>query len=280
MHKKYAIIIILIGLALGGVLLPNNFGSGKMMVFQIKKGQSLREISANLGKQGLIRWDPFFQISVLFTSKTGKLQAGCYFLSPEMNIPKIAGILSSGAVAKERVTIPEGFTSAQIYERLSRTVLSNNVSGSDPDTFVGREGYLFPDTYEIPYCMEQEKIIKMMTDNFNQKTANLKITPEIVIMASLLEKELQSSEDKKVASGILWKRLKVGMPLQVDADMWTYDNYGLPESPIANPGLESLEAALQPKESPYWYYLSAKDGRTIFSRTLEEHNIAKARYLR
>ena len=118
-----------------------------------------------------------------------------------------------------------------------------------------------------------------MTENFSKKTIGFKITPEAVVMASLLEKELITKEDKKIASGILWKRLRVGMPLQVDVYLWTYENYGLPEKPISNPGLESIEAALNPKESPYFYYLSTPEGKTIFSRTLDEHNLARAKYL-
>lgn len=120
----------------------------------------------------------------------------------------------------------------------------------------------------------------MMTDNFDKKTADLKITPEIVIAASILEKEVKTKEEKALVSGVLWKRLKVGMPLQVDAAMWTYEHYGLPEKPISNPGLESILAALYPKDSSYWYYLSKPSGETIFTKTLDEHNIAKAKYLK
>ncbi|MDO8424524.1 MAG: endolytic transglycosylase MltG, partial [bacterium] len=73
---------------------------------------------------------------------------------------------------------------------------------------------------------------------------------------------------------------KAGMPLQVDSEKWTYQNRGLPPLPIANPGLESILAALYPRESPYWYYLSTPDGKTIFSKNLDEHNVARAKYLK
>lgn len=275
-RKKYLTIIIIIAVFLAaGIFLPKDFGSEKRMLFQIEKGQSLREISVNLEKDGIIWWDHFFRAYAFFSGKADKLQAGCYFLFPSMNIPEITEILSSGSIAKEKITIPEGFTSKQIHEKLK-----NVTSSGDVTLLKEHEGYLFPDTYEIPYCYALEKIIEMMLDNFNKKTADLKITPEVVVMASLLEKELKTKEDKELASGILWKRLKVVMPLQVDAYMWTYDNYGLPEKSIANPGLESIEVALHPKESPYWYYFSTPDGKTVFSKTLEEHNIAKAKYLR
>lgn len=98
-------------------------------------------------------------------------------------------------------------------------------------------------------------------------------------MASLLEKEVKTKEEKELAAGILWKRLESGMPLQVDAAMETYARLGLPAGPICNPGLESILASIYPESSEYWYYLSTPDGITIFSKTLEEHNIAKAKYL-
>jgi UPF0755 protein len=122
---------------------------------------------------------------------------------------------------------------------------------------------------------------------------------EIITMASMLEKEVRSLEDKKIVSGILWKRMEVGMPLQLDATInyitvksnpgvavkytkidSTYNTYkyvGLPKGPISNPGMNSIIAAINPKDSPYWFYLS--DGRTIFSKTFEDHCTNKAKYL-
>lgn len=273
MRKYFVIVILILGIFGGIIFLPRDFGQKEEITFQVIKGQGVSEISAGLKKNGLIWWSQLFRIYAFLSGKADNLQAGCYSLSKSMNIPQITGIFSSGDIAKAKITIPEGFTSAQIEEKL-------NVTRYDSVTLSDYEGYLFPDTYEIPYCADKEKIIEIMTGNFNRKTAELKITPEIVVMASLLEKELKTNEDKQIVSGVLWKRLRVGMPLQVDAYMWTYEHYGLPEKPISNPGLESIEAALNPKESPYFYYLSTSEGKTIFSRTLDEHNIAKAKYLK
>ena len=121
-------------------------------------------------------------------------------------------------------------------------------------------------------------------------------------MASLLEKEVKSYEDKQRVANVLQKRLDSGMALQVDATVNyitaktdpgvlfedtrvissfnTYKYPGLPLGPIANPGIESIRAVLNPIENSYWYYLSTPQGETIFSRTLQEHNIAKAKYLK
>ena len=173
------------------------------------------------------------------------------------------------------------------------------------------EGYLFPDTYEISEGESPEDIIKNILVNFEKKiTRELKEAIalknksvfEIITMASMIEKEVKTINDKKIVSGILWKRLEDGMPLQVDATINyitgknhksalladlkinspynTYKYQGLPLGPISNPGIDSILAAIYPTESKYWYYLSADSGKTIFSKTLKEHNAAIAKYLR
>ncbi|MBI2644038.1 MAG: endolytic transglycosylase MltG [Candidatus Wildermuthbacteria bacterium] len=173
------------------------------------------------------------------------------------------------------------------------------------------EGYLFPDTYEIYRSEGIENIAQRMLGNFEikfnqemraQVQKQNKSIFEIVTVASLIEKEVQIKEDKEIVAGIIWKRLANDIPLQIDATISyitgkrstkisleetqidspynTYTYLGLPAGPIANPGLDSIQAALYPKETPYWYYLSTSDGITIFSRTLEQHNIAKAKYLK
>ena len=160
------------------------------------------------------------------------------------------------------------------------------------------EGYLFPDTYLFLPGAETEQIIGTMRDNFKKKAGD--IAQDIVIMASLIEKEVPASDDRRIVSGILWKRLEIGMPLQVDAvfpyitgkrevlldDLKinspynTYLYKGLPPGPIANPGLDAIEAARNPKETPYLYYISGKDGKTHFAKTYEEHLKNKEKYLR
>lgn len=294
--KKYLIVILIFGVFSTGVFLPKDFNSQEELIFKVEKGWSSKEIALNLEKDGLIWWSPIFRIYVLVSGKIGSLQAGTYLLTPAMNIPRIAEKITSGDIAKAEITIPEGFTAEQIHEKLK------DVMESDLASLEENEGYLFPDTYEIAYGTQIEKILQMMKDNFDKKTADLEITPEIIVMASLIEKEIRTFEDKQLVSGILWKRLRAGIPLQVDATITyitgkrttqvpredtqidspynTYKYYGLPPGPICNPSLESIEAAINPQNSPYWYYLSKPEGETIFSKTLQEHNIAKAKYLK
>ncbi|QQG45626.1 MAG: endolytic transglycosylase MltG [Candidatus Sungiibacteriota bacterium] len=175
----------------------------------------------------------------------------------------------------------------------------------------GLEGYLFPDTYRVFKNAVPEDIVVKMLENFDKKlgpelrqeiSRQGKTTFEIITTASLIEKEVVSDEDRALVSGILWKRLETGVGLQVDATINyitgkkttkisreetqidslynTYKYRGLPPGPIANPGLSAIRAAIYPQESPYLYYLSTPNGQTIFSTTLEEHNLAKAKYLK
>ncbi len=308
---KKIIFLFLIILLLGGafiwqgIYLPKNLFSEEEIIFGIKKGEGSKEIAYNLEKEGLIRWAPIFRIYVFTKGVSGKLQAGTYLLSSSMDIPEIAKKFAKGETAKIKVTIPEGFTAEQIYQR------TINIVNVDLTRLKSFEGYLFPDTYEIAYDTQGEEIIKMMLDNFNKKvTPELKTEierqgktlEEIIIMASLIEKEVITYEDKQIVSGIFWKRINIGMPLDscatiayvLGVDKWrysfedtripspynTYLNKGLPPGPICNPGLKSILAAIYPKNSEYWYYLSTPKGETIFSKTLEEHNIAKAEYLK
>lgn len=253
-----------------GIYLPASPSGGpkKERLFSVAKGQNLFQVAENLQKDSLVKSKFLFNFYVFFTGNQMKLQAGEYYISPAESVAKIARKIVSGDIAKITITIPEGWTQAQIEEALNMKLPGDNL-----------EGFLFPDTYHFSLRVTGEEVVKEMRDNFEKKTADLKITPDIIVMASLIEKEVRTKEDKELVSGILWKRLKVGMPLQVDVEMWTYKNRGLPPSPIANPGLESILATLNPKTSPYWYYLSTPAGQTIFSKTLEEHNIARAKYL-
>lgn len=172
------------------------------------------------------------------------------------------------------------------------------------------EGYLFPDTYLFFPNSSAEKIILKMLDNFDEKLSpelreeiikQKKTIREVVTMASVIEKEVSNPEDRKIVSGIFWNRIAVGQPLQscatlayilgvnkkqytyqdtrINSPYNTYIHQGLPPGPIANPGLKTIEAAVYPRDSSYNYFLSDPEtGKTVFSRSLEEHNANKIKY--
>lgn len=314
--KKYLIIFLFSPFLLlfSAIYLPKDFTSEKGVIFKIEKGQSSKEIAFNLEKRGLIWWGPLFRGYVLFRGIADQLQAGMYQLSPSLNIPAIVKKFVQGEAIKERITIIEGWNLRDIgfyFENKGMFQAEEfwELVGFPLDP-KSKEGYLFPDTYLINYGTSLEEIVQQMEDNFQKKlapyqeeiSAQGKTLLEIIIMASLIEKEVRSKEDKKIVSGIFWKRLKRGKPLESCASIaylkgvsqWRYsyedtriespyNTYlypGLPVGPICNPGLESIEAALYPQESDYWYWLSTPEGKTIFSKTLEEHNLAKAKYLK
>jgi UPF0755 protein len=308
------IISLIAGFFILFVFLPGDFFSKKEVLFTIEKGEGSKEIAENLQKAGLIDWSYAFRFYALVSGQAGKLQAGIYNLDSRMNVPEIAGIISEGRIATDKFTIIEGWTlrdMADYFEEKGFFSSSDfyEVTGNllDPHSL---EGYLFPDTYLLAKGSEAQAAVDLMKVNFQRKMSPYlseieeqgKTVAEVITMASLIEKEVKTMEDKKIVSGILWKRIRYGYPLQIDASIayvkgvsqWrysledtkiespynTYLNYGLPPGPISSPGLDSIEAALSPTESPYLYYLSTPEGETIYSKTLEEHNEAIERYLK
>lgn len=264
-----AIIILSFFYVWQGIYLPKDASVQESAVFLVKKGESLQDVASDLENKELIKNRYFFIFYALSQKKELELKAGKYKISPSINIPEILNKIVSGDRVKKIITIIEGWTVEDIEERLGMGKIDSEL-----------EGYLFPDTYELSPEDNLEDIIKRIRANFEKKTASLDVDEDAIIMASLIEKEVQTMEDKKLVSGILRKRLEIGMPLQVDAAMITYKIKGLPDKPICNPGLESIEAALNPKESDYLYYISVPSGKTIFSRTSAEHKAAIEKYLK
>ena len=277
--------------------------------FIIKKGEGLREIAADLEKEGLIRNKIYFKYYVIYQGWAARLQAGQYTLSPSLNITQIAETIVKGKAASQEITItiPEGFTLKQIDARLTKAGL---IEAGELLKQSQLEGYLFPDTYRFNQEATLDEIISKMRDNFDRKldedlrneiAKQGKTLKEIIIMASLLEKEVATDQDRQIVSGIFWQRLKNSYPLESCAtiayilgiDKWrysmtdtkvespynTYQNIGLLPGPICNPGLSAIEAAVYPEPSDYYFFLSKPDGQTVFSQTLEEHNENKAKYL-
>lgn len=318
--KKYLIFsIILLAVIFAFFFLPKNLFSGNEVIFNVQKGQGAKEISANLQEAGLINFSPGFWLYVFLTGRQDKLKAGYYSLSSSMQISEIAAKISAGDVIKVGITVFEGSNLSQAHLYTNVPLENENLEDyrkdydflSDAPQGATLEGYLFPDTYYFSYGDTSKEVAQIMLANFGKKlTQDMraeikrqgKTIFEIVTMASLIEKEVRGKDDKEIVSGILWKRLGIGMPLQVDATIIyakgdgsqnisaedkkidspynTYKYSGLPAGPICSPGLESINAAVYPKSSQYWYYLSAPDGRTIFSRNLDEHNAARAKYLK
>ena len=185
------------------------------------------------------------------------------------------------------MTIPEGFDVSDISKTFSLK-LTNFNSDKFLTEATAKEGYLFPDTYFFLTTDNEEDVMESMSNNFEKKIAPIlpqitssgKTEKDIITMASIIEKESKGDIDRGFISGILWKRIALGVPLQVDADLNTYKTRGLPKNPICNPGIKAIEAAIYPKNSPYLYYLHDKEGNIHYAKTFAEHLLNKQKYLR
>ncbi len=317
-----------IGLLAYEWFLPHTDFFGERRV-TITPASGSRRIAAILRDAGVIRSPWAFVAYVTIRGAASSLKPGTYVFLQDTTISRISAALVEGGGQEVTVVIPEGWTAGDIgailaannilsaeaflraIEAPSQDVLNRFSFLGDLPIGTGVEGYLFPDTYRYFRFADPEAVVGKILENFDAKlTREFRdairrsghTTFDIVTMASLIEKEVRSDEDRKLVSGILWKRLEIGMPLQVDATIIyitgkrsikvangdtkvdspynTYQYAGLPKGPIANPGLSAIRAAIFPVPSRYLYYLSAEDGTTRYSRTLEEHNTAKAEYLR
>lgn len=288
---------------------PFGFPSGKMIT--VKSGASLTEVSALLDKEGLIRSPWLFEFCAKIVGGTKPVSAGQYLFKEPISACTIAIRIarSISGIPAIRVTIPEGMSNKEVV-----AVLEKNIPKFDRAFFLeharAQEGFLFPDTYFLPENVTALGVETILTANFNKKvepwSGEIETSGhskrDIVIMASILEKEATTEEDKALVSGILWKRISKGMALQVDAPFMyfldkksnqltaedlkiksvynTYINKGLPGGPIGNPGLVAIRSAIHPTASAYLYYLSGKDGVMHYAKTFDEHIANKQKYLR
>jgi UPF0755 protein len=272
----------------------------------IREGAGLFEVASSLKKDGVIRNAAWFRTVAVLLGGEKSLQSGDYYLPYDQSVYAIAERVVKGdhLIKQFKVTIPEGFTKAKIAALFdTRFTLFNRREF----TSLAPEGYLFPDTYFIGVNASATSTIKLMRDNFQKRIFPLtgeiassgRKLSEIITMASIIESEANTKEDRAIVSGILWKRIDGGLPLQVDATLTylngktsaeltqgdlafdspynTYVYKGLPPTPISNPGLESIEAAIHPTTTPYMFFLTGKDGKMYYAKTFEEHkqNIQK-----
>lgn len=338
--KKIIFLIILI-MAVGGYFYYWQGVSSPMsqdesvLSFTVRAGEGVEKIAGNLFDAGLIKSQNIFKIYVWQKELESRLQAGTYLLNTKMSIRDMIERLSTGQTENQEITISiiEGWTITEIDKYLSGlgailplefSKLANQKINDWPFEFPrpevlnsapvnqSLEGYLFPDTYRIFKDATASDIIEKMLNNFSARLSEEIITeiknknktlPEIITMASIIEREVAIDKDRQIVSGILNKRLNIGMRLEVDSSINyitgkndpaaeykdleidspynTYKYYGLPPAPICNPGLASIKAAINPMDSDYLFYLNRQDTKeTIFSKTYDEHLRNKNKYLK
>ncbi len=263
---------------------PSDFPTGTIVT--LKSGAGLSQLADELEKSHVVRSALWFRTAVIALGGESHIQAGDYYLKDSQNGLSMAWRMVKGEydLTQVKITVPEGFTVSQISN-----LFDERFPVFNKDLFVSTapEGYMFPDTYFIQVDATAQSVIDLFKKNYESKIANYKdeiansgySENEIITMASILEGEVKTAEDKKLVSGILWKRLSLGMPLQVDVDKSTYKTTGLPSAPVNNPGLTSIDAALNPTDSPYLYFISDKQGITHYAKTIDEQTANIQKYL-
>lgn len=321
--KISTIFSLLLAISLSGLYYAKAYYWGphaKGGLFFIKKGSSLNSISAKLEEEGHIRNAESFKLLVILQKAESSLQSGEYHIRHQMNAEEILKLLSSGEVVQRKLTIPEGFNFRKIAARLARHKIGKKEEilklFEDPDLLkmlpfeaVNLEGYLYPSTYAFHSQMKAREFLEVMIRNFihhydeeliKKTQAKGWTIPQVVTLASIIEKETAASEERALISGVFHNRLKINMLLQTDPTVIygiknfngnitrkdlrtdhphnTYVRKGLPPTPIASPGKASFLAALEPAETEYLYFVSRGNGRHAFSKNLAEHNRAVRKY--
>ncbi|WP_233531678.1 endolytic transglycosylase MltG [Paenibacillus alkalitolerans] len=307
------------------------------ILVEIPEGTHSQGIADILEEERIIRNGKIFSYYLKYKGFGSDFQAGIYEMKPGMPIADIIRQLSSGETVKEeviRITVPEGFTAARIIDLLaeehgfSRDALAGLIRSrkaveeaqeeadkpvwaatvpDNPDYKYMMEGYLFPETYELPkdaapehvvrrMLLELDNKVKQLPEGWEERLTELGISfHKMLTIASLIEREVTVDKERAIVAGVIYNRLQRNMPLQLDATVQylfdkqkdrlfekdlqiespynTYRNNGLPPGPIASPGLKSIEAALYPEETKYLYYVTKKDGsgEHYFAETYEQH---------
>lgn len=280
-------LIVLFILAYFLISAPRDFPKG--IIFTVEEGESLRTVSLHLKEKNIIRSRVLFEVFVILYGGEKRIIPADYLFENKTSAALAARRISKGErhLAPVKLTIPEGFNAEDIAEAAAAALPSFS-----KEAFLisarGREGSLFPDTYFFFTDANEEDVLKSLSENFNKKLAALEreITEsgrseeDIIKMASVIEREAKGSSDRDIISGILWKRISIGIPLQADAAPETYQSRGLPKNPISNPGLSSIKAAIYPKSSSYLYYLHDKEGNIHFAKSFVEHRRNIEKYLK
>ncbi len=279
------VIVVLLLLFVSRIMPPSNFPTYSIVT--VASGRGLYDLAQELEKDRVIKSTFLFRAAAILLGGERRMMAGDYYMSQPQNVFVVAWRVFYGKhdIETVKVTVPEGFTKVKISK-----LFDTKFSSFDHNKFLALapEGYLFPDTYFIPITATASSTIKIMNDNFNKQIAAIlpeieaadKTLEEIITMASLIEGEAKSQVDRVMISDVLWKRLEIGMPLQVDVEKKTYEFQGLPDNPINNPGLDSIRAAIHPTTTPYLYYLTGDDGNMHYSRTFDEHVANKRKYIK
>lgn len=288
---------------------PEDFVQGRVVT--IEEGATLTSVSVQFEQEDIVRSAFWLRVAVILLGGEGGVVAGDYFFKHRQGLLGVARNITGGGYGRDpvRVTLPEGMSVSEMARVLEGMLDETFDAARFVELAREREGYLFPDTYFFLPHVSEEEVIDVLADTFERRVAEIDGViaaygaplEEVITMASILEGEAFTKESQQIIAGILWKRIEIGMPLQVDATFRyingknsfqltfddleidspynTYEYRGLPPGPISNPGLRAIEAAVTPVESDYLFFLSDRDGNLYYSENFDEHRRKKARYL-
>lgn len=304
--RNLAVIILVIGLLSYGQIKKRVVGDGPLQsdsTAVIAKGAYLSEITKDLYERGIIADRLIFRLWLKFNRLDTKIKAGEYLFTPKISMQQVIEKITSGDVLYHKITLPEGWTVGQILYALS---MNDNLSG-ELDYFP-EEGSLLPETYAFQRGESRNAFVKnaeqamqqVLTEVWNGRADNLpyKNMNEMLVMASIIEKETSIASERPQVASVFVNRLRKGMRLQtdptviyaltegreelkrslsrkdleIDSPYNTYKYAGLPPKPICNPGKEALYAAAHPDDTPFLYFVADGFGGHNFAKTLQEHN--------
>lgn len=290
------------------ILPPEDFPLGTLV--EIPQGETLETLSQLLESQRVVRSNLALQLLINALGKSTEVKAGDYVFKEPATVFRVAQIITTGAfgLEPERIRIHEGATTKEMAE-----MFASRLQRVNADDFYAKakpyEGFLFPDTYYFLPNASADVIVSAMRDNFDQQIQTLtgeiasfgRPLYDVLIMASIIEREARISKDRRMISGVLWNRIEKDMLLQVDAAFLytmgkatfdltiadlkaddpynTYKYKGLPPTPIGSPSLDSIRAAVTPEKHSYLFYLADNHGTTYYSKTYDEHLRKKRLYL-
>ncbi|HHV62877.1 MAG TPA: endolytic transglycosylase MltG [Firmicutes bacterium] len=304
------LVLLFTGLAvlakLSPVSLPPNASE---VLVRVSPGMTSADIAKCLAGHGLVKSEYLFVILSRIVGLDQRLKAGYYKLASSMSTFQILKELRDGRVVVVTFTVPEGATNAEIASILEAKGLVDDAAGFERAAR-DNQGFLFPATYRVFYGASEEDIINVMLTKFKsevlplyeaaKKKGETRSLKDIITLASLVEKEARVGRERPLIAGVFMNRLRLGMPLQscatveyalsegknrrkskltiedlgIESPYNTYLHRGLPPGPIANPGLDSIEAALNPARVDYLFFVANGDGTHTFSRTYREHLLA------
>jgi UPF0755 protein len=296
--------------------------SGQSVRFVVKSGDTWTDVANQLQQQGLIPSSMVFRIQVRLTGSNGALEAGAYTLKQGMNTDQIIAVLEHATPpVSVQVRFTEGWRMEQDAAQLQKQgvgtatdflSVTKNQSANFSDSFLADrpagaslEGYLFPDTYDYLQKAPATDIVAKMLNRFGQVVTPAMLAQakgqghtlyQVLIVASIVEREAAVASERPLIAGVYWNRLKQGQCMCADptvqyalgqsSNWWptlnaeartlapdspfnTYNHLGFPPGPICSPGLASIQAALNPS-GDYLYFVAKGDGTHVFSHTLQE----------